>query len=90
LKGNGSIRDHPKRKAFASVQNCETYPLAVAKNKQALKNKVVSARCMDVKYNKNLNYIFFSAKEILNKVSNKRIMIRLIKNITRPLQSQHN
>jgi hypothetical protein len=38
------------------------------KNKQALKNKVVSACCMDVKCNKNFIYFFFSAKEILNKV----------------------
>jgi hypothetical protein len=51
-----------------SVQNCETYPPARGKNKQALKNKVVSARCMGVKYNKNDLFLFFSAKEILNKV----------------------
>jgi hypothetical protein len=40
----------------------------MGKNKQALKNKVVSACCMDVKYNKKIIYFFFSAKEILNKV----------------------
>jgi hypothetical protein len=39
---------------FASVQNSETYPPARRTNKQALKNKFVSACCMDVKYNKKL------------------------------------
>jgi hypothetical protein len=53
---------------FASVQNCETYPPVRGKNKQALKNKAVSASGMDVKYDKNLIYFFSSAKEILNKV----------------------
>jgi hypothetical protein len=53
---------------FASVQNCETYPPARGKNKQPLKNKAVSACCMDEKYHKNLIYFFSSAKEIVNKV----------------------
>jgi hypothetical protein len=52
---------------FASVQNCQTYPPARGKNKQALKNSV-SACCMDVKYNQKMIYFFLSAKEILNKV----------------------
>jgi hypothetical protein len=38
------------------------------KNNQALKNKVVSACCMNVECNKNFIHFFFSAKEILNKV----------------------
>jgi hypothetical protein len=38
------------------------------KNKQALKNKVVSACCMDVKYNKKYLFLFFLQKKILNKV----------------------
>jgi hypothetical protein len=43
---------------FASVQNYETYPPARGENKQALKNNVVSACCMDVKYNKNYLFLF--------------------------------
>jgi hypothetical protein len=52
---------------FASVQNCETYPSARRKNKQAIKNKTASACCMDVKlYKSDLSNL--SAKEMLNKV----------------------
>jgi hypothetical protein len=35
------------------LKNCETYPPARGKNKQALNNKTTSARCMDVKDDKN-------------------------------------
>jgi hypothetical protein len=51
---------------FASVQNCETYPPARGKNKQAFKNKVVFACCVDVKQQK-FNLLHLSTKEILKK-----------------------
>jgi hypothetical protein len=72
-----------------SVQICETYPPARGKNKQALKNKIVFACCVDVKQQKN--YLFhLSTTEILNKEYKYKIIARIIENITRPLHSQHN
>jgi hypothetical protein len=43
---------------FASVQNSETYPQVRGKNKQVLKNKIISM-LYDVKQDKNLIYFFF-------------------------------
>jgi hypothetical protein len=42
----------PTAISFVSVQNCETYPPARGKNKQALKSKVVFACFMGVKQQK--------------------------------------
>jgi hypothetical protein len=56
---------------FASVQNCETYPPARRKNKQALKNKVGSACCMDVKCNNNFIYFFFCKRNTQQSVKLK-------------------
>jgi hypothetical protein len=53
---------------FASVQNCETYPPAREKNKQALKNKTVSAYCMEVKQQKLNLYHLSMSKRILSKL----------------------
>jgi hypothetical protein len=73
---------------FASVQNCETYPPARRKNKQALKNKVVFACCMDVKQHK-FYLPHLSTKEILNKEYKYKIIVRIIENIAKFCHSQH-
>jgi hypothetical protein len=71
---------------FASVQNRETYPPARGKNKQALKNKVVFASCMDVKQQKfDVTLLHLSTKEILNKECEYKIITRIIESITRSL-----
>jgi hypothetical protein len=44
---------------FASVHNCKTYPPARGKNKQALKNKISPACCMNMKHDKHLMYFIY-------------------------------
>jgi hypothetical protein len=51
---------------FASVQNCETYPPARGKIKQALKNKTVFAGFMD-KHDKNFIFFIYQHKKYQTK-----------------------
>jgi hypothetical protein len=74
---------------FASVQICETYPPAMGKNKQALKNKVVFAFCVDMKQQK-FDLFHLSTTEILYEEYKYMIIARITENITRPFHSQHN
>jgi hypothetical protein len=60
---------------FASVQICETYPPGRGKNKQAIKNKVIFACCVDVKTTTWLFHL--STTEILNKEYKYEIIARL-------------
>jgi hypothetical protein len=59
------------------------------KNKQALRQKVVFACCMDVKQQR-FDLLHLSRKEFLNKEYEYEIITRIIDSGTRPLQSQHN
>jgi hypothetical protein len=56
-------------------------PASQGKNKQALKNKIIFAYCVDVKQQK-IDLFQLSTTEILNKVYKYKIIARIIENIT--------